>query len=171
LGGRYLYSAKHILSNQLALVVTVTTLSERIPLDQIALRVCLLVVSLIVVGLAGASRAQAYGLEYFCPASSTGDVIIDGNGSCWGKVYSAMSQVKAVTTNGDGVDHCAVGKQNSDGSGSDVIPAQCGTAQVQLTPCVIAVTGVPKIANHSASAHHFWGEVSWASYPYLSYCF
>jgi hypothetical protein len=108
----------------------------------------------------GAQRAKAADVShYFCPTSSTTSrILINGNSFCVGPGVGDLRRVQAETVNGAGVQHCAVGKQNADGGGSNVVPAQGGTGQVQVTPCVSAVNGYPKITNNTSSQHYFRGR-------------
>lgn len=65
-----------------------------------------------------------------------------------------------VTTN-LALQHCAVAKQNSDGSGPNVIPAVCGTAVLQQTPCTTTVHGYPKGTNSTNTAMYMAGIKWW----------
>ena len=115
------------------------------------------VAALIGIG-ASASADQAY----FCPSSGT-QVYIGGGGECHGGGVGNLVRVYAATVNGDGVSHCAIGKQQSDGGGANVIPSQCGTSQYQITGCYSARLGYPKILNQSSSAHYFHGDFDYAT--------
>jgi hypothetical protein len=112
-------------------------------------------------GGAGSDEAAAY-QAYFCPSSGT-KILINGSSGCTGGSVGALVRVYAETTNGNGVEHCAVGKQFSDGSGSDVIPAQCGSAQHQVTDCYPPRVGYPKVANRSSSKHYFHGDYDYVT--------
>ncbi len=111
--------------------------------------------------LSPAAQASAY---EFCPAAADSQVYISGNGRCVGGYAFTVSQVVARTSNGDGVDHCAVAKQYSNGGGANIIEPACGTAQTQVTACVSRRAGYPTIVNRSSSGHYFKG--TW----YNTYC-
>lgn len=85
------------------------------------------------------------------------------NGFCVSGRFSTLRAVSFVTTNGSGVSHCAVGKSNADGSGGNIIPAQCGTAAQQLTVCYPAQGGYAKGVSQSATSHLFYGIAIWTS--------
>ncbi|MBI2692334.1 MAG: hypothetical protein HYX29_10375 [Solirubrobacterales bacterium] len=76
-------------------------------------------------------------------------------GSCTGLGNSNLTKVRVETT--VSATHCAVGKGNSDGSGPNTIPAACGTALVQQTPCVAPLRAFPKATNGTNSTIVFFG--------------
>lgn len=122
---------------------------------------CSVVSAVLMLFAAGASSADA-SQAYFCPTSGT-MILINGNGGCTGAAVGALVRVYATTSNGYGVDHCAVGKQYSDGGGANVIPSQCGLGATQITGCYSARFGYPKISNRSSSAHYFEGDYDYNS--------
>ena len=81
--------------------------------------------------------------------------------------FSTLKAVLWSLTNGSGVEHCAVAKWNADGSGSNAIPAQCGTGHLQITPCVSPREAYAKGINRSASPHYYNGEGAWGTSCYF----
>jgi hypothetical protein len=57
--------------------------------------------------------------------------------------------------------HCAVGKQNDDGGGPNVITPNCGTAQSLNTPCQARSFGYPYIINQASFTAQFDGSVAY----------
>lgn len=112
--------------------------------------------------LTSASSSNAAS-AYFCATSSgsggAGISTLPPNGSCTGIGNSTLTMVR-VTTYGANELHCAVGKQSSSGGGSNVIPAACGTSQIQQTPCVSPRSGYPKATNGTGSTIIFSG-IKW----------
>jgi hypothetical protein len=102
------------------------------------------------------------GWNYFCPAGS-GSVSLGPNGFCVSGHYNYLSRVQFTTTNGDGVSHCAVAKWNADGSGSNAIPASCGTVATVFTTCIgpSSISAYAKGTSQSPTTHLFW---SYAAY-------
>lgn len=114
-------------------------------------------------GLAGAATSDSQaGTSYFCRNDGT-SVLVGPDGYCVSARFYTLKQVLWQLTNGSGVLHCAVAKWNSDGSGSNAIPAQCGTGQSQLTPCVSPREAFAKGTNESASAHYYKGAGFWGT--------
>lgn len=108
-----------------------------------------------------ASSSEAASAQ-FCPNNQGGGAgasSLPPNGSCTGIGNSTLTMVR-VTTYGANELHCAVGKQTSSGGGSNVIPAACGTTQVQQTPCVSPRSGYPKATNGTGSTILFLG-IKW----------
>lgn len=103
-----------------------------------------------------ANAAQASTAD-FCPPTINSMMYLGAGQSCVSAIFYNLTKVTYVTSNGDGVDHCAVGKQNADGGGANVIPAACGMGYIQSTPCVSARVGYAKGENRTTSGHYFWG--------------
>lgn len=121
-------------------------------------------------GLFGATMASSAfpasspaAVNNFCPPVSGSQVLISANGRCVSARYYYLNRVTAVLSNGSGVDHCAVGKQYSDGSGANVIEAACGTAQTVRTACYSSRSGYATIINRSNYAHYYYGTATYSS--------
>jgi hypothetical protein len=108
-------------------------------------------------GAAFGPSAASANSTYFCPPVQASQVLISGNGRCASAQFYYLTRVEAITVNGDGVDHCAVGKQDAGGWGANVIDPGCGTGSAQFTPCVTPRVGYATIVNRSTSAHYFRG--------------
>jgi hypothetical protein len=119
--------------------------------------------------IAGAATPSSQAnFAYFCPQNYGGAVLLTAQGTsgdhCVSAHFYTLRQVLSVLTNGSGVDHCAVGKYNSDGSGSNAIPAGCGTAHLIYSACSpYTVDGYAKMTNESASSHYYSGEAGYGS--------
>lgn len=118
---------------------------------------------LLVGALAATARTPVAnaGYAYFCPASGSGSVLIEAYGRCASAKFYTLTRVWAFTTNGDGVEHCAVGKEGSGGTGGNVIDPQCGTPMMQATNCYSPRAGYATIVSRSPSAHYFWGDAAY----------
>jgi hypothetical protein len=119
-------------------------------------------VVLLAVALAAAASPQARAdSTNFCPPAPGTQMLLSpyltSGYYCVSAKFYYLTMVEYVTSNGAGVDHCAVGKQDSDGGGSNVVPAQCGSGWAETTPCVSPRVGYAKGENRSASSHYFYG--------------
>jgi hypothetical protein len=110
------------------------------------------------------TRADSY-QRYFCPqASSFSYVYIPKFSSCVGPRVGDLKRVYSeYKGNGGSVQHCAVGKQYSDGGGANLIPAQCGKGKYQVTVCAGPIQAWPKIKNDDNNNHNFHGDYDYAS--------
>ena len=107
-------------------------------------------------GFGGTQSAHAT-IDTFC----SNNLISGGGGRArcsW--PLTSLNQVES-DANFDGAAHCAIGKQNDDGSGSNAIDPGCGTGGNVQTNCVSAHVGYPYIINNSVNAHTFTGLVAY----------
>jgi hypothetical protein len=122
----------------------------------------MLVVLTVLIGTFGIVESAAGNSKAFCTTDfSTGGAAppnLPAGGSCVGPGNSTLTMVRVTTY--VVAQHCAVGKANSNGSGSNVIPASCGNAKVQQTPCVPPVNGYPKGTN-STNIDLFMSGIKW----------
>lgn len=117
--------------------------------------------SLLAGGAPIAPTAASAASNFFCPPVPNSQVLISGNNRCVSGRYYTLTRVIAATYNGNGVDHCAIAKQYSDGGGGNVIEPRCGTLQTQVTACVSPRSGYAAILNRSASGHFFQGRANY----------
>ena len=120
------------------------------------------VVAVFVVALLATPSAQAAQTN-FCPPVYGSQVLISGNDRCASALFYSLTRVAAYTSNGNGVDHCAVGKQNAGGGGLNVIEPACGTPQFVQTACYSPRQGYATIVNRSSSAHYFFGIANYSN--------
>jgi hypothetical protein len=107
-------------------------------------------------GFVGAQPAHATE-GYFCSNKS---LAAGSRGRC-SFPQVLLSQVWSWSIDGTGIAHCAIGKQNDDGSGGNSIEPSCGPARTQATACVGGAYGYPYIINQSSATHNFDGRVGY----------
>src|SRR4051794_21314604 len=104
----------------------------------------------------GAPTTATANKNYFCWADGTFKYVDRTPPYCVGNGYRTLNQVKWSLQNGGGVNHCALAKFNSDGSGSNALPTACGEQQHVYTLCLyFDATSYPKGTNESSSPHYF----------------
>lgn len=106
-----------------------------------------------------ASAHPDAGYYAYCPPLANVSVTIPGDGRCVSEHAVSADVQYATTSNGDGVYHCAVLKQYSNGSGGNTSPLACGSSyQVGWTGLGNVYTGWATTINESTSPHAFWSE-------------
>jgi hypothetical protein len=106
-------------------------------------------------GFGGTQSAHAT-IDTFC----SNHLISGGSRARCSWPLTSLNQVES-DANFSGAAHCAIGKQNDDGSGGNVIDPGCGTGGNVQTNCVSAHVGYPYIINNSVNAHTFTGLVAY----------
>ncbi|MBI4897600.1 MAG: hypothetical protein HY827_04445 [Actinobacteria bacterium] len=111
----------------------------------------------------GAGEANA-GVNHFCPSVFPPDIVLGAYGNCTSGRYYSLTRVGFITSNGNGVSHCAVAKWNWDGSGSNAIPAVCTTSQTAMTTCLApgSISAYAKGTSQSPTSHHFYGVAAYS---------
>lgn len=77
--------------------------------------------------MGGTARADSS--DWFCPWNngSGGTISLAPNDGCTSSFYNALTEVAYYHASGPTVNHCALSKYNSDGSGSNALPPSAGS--------------------------------------------